>query len=133
MDNTATKEELNVDVEINLERSINDVLQESADLKMIQQETPYMADVERQSLTELATQRPEMSEKLGEARWSTCMEKWSLWESCDDDNLGTAVQTVITDLDAPHLLPSLINKQLENGNVAASFSFLTLMSNLSKP
>ena len=133
MDNTATKEELNVDVEINLERSINDVLQESADLKMIQQETPYMADVERQSLTELATQRPEMSEKLGEARWSTCMEKWSLWESCDDDKLGTAVQTVITDLDAPHLLPSLINKQLENGNVAASFSFLTLMSNLSKP
>ena len=92
--------------------------------------------------------------KLGESRWNICLKKWESWDCGNDDNddkgnddqgnddkgsgngsepLGLAVQEVIDKLDAPHLRPSLINQQLEEGNTAASFSFLTLMSNLSEP
>ena len=132
MDN-ATKDNVDVVAERQEERFINDILQESADMKTLQRETPYLASIEKQSMNELATGRPEMNTKLGDARWEMCVKKWQLWEGCEEEALGSAVQTVLTHLDAPHLLPSLINQQLEEGNVAASFSYLTLMTNLAEP
>jgi hypothetical protein len=120
--------------EIVQERFINDILQESAATKHLQEDLPFVFETEKHALTEMATLRPEMSVKLGEARWDICMQKWHLWETHqNDERLGSAVKAVITALDAPHLTPSLINSQLQEGNVAASFSYLTLMTNLSEP
>ena len=137
------------------ERSLNDVLADSAATRNEQQDLPFIPHLEKHALTQIIrTKKPDILMKLGESRWNICLKKWESWDCGNDDNddkgnddqgnddkgsgngsepLGLAVQEVIDKLDAPHLRPSLINQQLEEGNTAASFSFLTLMSNLSEP
>lgn len=112
------------------EKFINDVLHDSAVTKNLQEELPFIADVEKQALVDMASQCPEIANKLGETRWKMSAKKWNDWKDCDAESLGEAVQTVVGKLDAPHLRPSLIHHQLLAGNDAASFSYLTLMMNL---
>ena len=50
------------------------------------------------------------------------------WRRAAPAELAAAVEAVVSDLDAPHLLPSGIEKRLNDGVNAASFGLFSLMS-----
>ena len=49
------------------------------------------------------------------------------------EHLGTAIETVVNDLDAPHLKPSGIEERLVGGLDASIFGLLTLVCKLADP
>lgn len=49
------------------------------------------------------------------------------WRNAPRSELAAAVQSVVADLDAPHLLPSGIEKRLNDGVDAASWGLFTLI------
>ena len=57
--------------------------------------------------------------------------RWQPWARHNNEKLGTAVQAVIEDLDAPHLKPSGIEQRLLGGVNASCFGLFTLMANAS--
>ena len=62
-------------------------------------------------------------------RWQATQDKWDGggWAGAPDEQLGTAIQTVVTELDAAHLLPSGIRERLQEGTSAACYGLPTLL------
>eukprot|EP00931_Biecheleriopsis_adriatica_P001474 TRINITY_DN101827_c0_g1_i1.p1 TRINITY_DN101827_c0_g1~~TRINITY_DN101827_c0_g1_i1.p1 ORF type:complete len:146 (-),score=27.89 TRINITY_DN101827_c0_g1_i1:68-460(-) len=67
--------------------------------------------------------------KLG-GRWGDTTASWAAWSSSSEEQLGTAIQQVVDDLDAPHLKPTGILERLQGGTDAACFGLATLVSKL---
>lgn len=63
-------------------------------------------------------------------RWTAAQEAWSRAEKLPDEQLGTAVEAVVQDLDAAHLLPSSIAERLRGGVDAACHGLATLLANI---
>ena len=50
------------------------------------------------------------------------------WATAPPDQLGAAIQKVVDDLEAPHLLPTGIARRLESGVDASCFGLFTLLA-----
>ena len=62
------------------------------------------------------------------ARLGAARDRWLPWKDVSDTALSKAIQSVVDDLEAPHLQPSGIEKRLLSGVAAASFGLFTLMN-----
>eukprot|EP00462_Mataza_sp_D1_P018865 CAMPEP_0175127788 /NCGR_PEP_ID=MMETSP0087-20121206/4574_1 /TAXON_ID=136419 /ORGANISM="Unknown Unknown, Strain D1" /LENGTH=81 /DNA_ID=CAMNT_0016409791 /DNA_START=129 /DNA_END=374 /DNA_ORIENTATION=+ len=74
-----------------------------------------------------------MCSKTLSSKWNVCLSQWEgLKEKASEDKLGPDIEKVVTDLDAPHLLPSGILKRMETGIAPACYGLATLLNNLNQ-
>jgi hypothetical protein len=65
------------------------------------------------------------------AKLESAQERWQPWKGVPATEVGQAVQNVVQELEAPHLLPTGIEKRLQSGVTAACFGLFTLMHHCS--
>lgn len=61
-------------------------------------------------------------------RLEAAREKFKPWVTAHPAQIGAAIQSVVEELDAPHLRPAGIAKRLEGGVDAACFGLFTLIA-----
>lgn len=118
-------------------RTFEDVARDDANFREAAAKQSFDAVAEAEALQRLLSTDSESHAKLveacatlkAEARLAHAMERWQPWRGEPLERVGAAVHAVVTELEAPHLQPSGIERRLCADGVAAScFGLFTLMN-----